>query len=171
MYPDGSISIKGRAADAMRFKVFGDVVYPGPIEQAVSLHPKVAQVSVSKAQTIISQRTKMYVKVCYANLKRRILHQAQIHLGRDTRHAIDAASKPRGKEISVKLVTISTHNAHQFCFFPCHFFTCVKSHPTLRPAPHPALSPALHPALSPTLSPPAGLYNIQWKFIYVSELR
>ena len=49
MYPDGSIIVKGRKADAMRFKVNGDVVYPGPIEQKVSQHPNVLQISVSRA--------------------------------------------------------------------------------------------------------------------------
>lgn len=47
MYRDGSIIVKGRKADAMRFKVCGDVVYPGPIEQKMSQHPNVLEISVS----------------------------------------------------------------------------------------------------------------------------
>ncbi|KAF6019737.1 acsf [Bugula neritina] len=46
MYPDGTFIIKGRVADAMRFKVFGDVIYPGPIEEVVSKYPGVKDVSV-----------------------------------------------------------------------------------------------------------------------------
>jgi len=46
MYPDGTFIIKG-IADAMRFKVFGDVIYPGPIEEVVSKYPGVKDVSVS----------------------------------------------------------------------------------------------------------------------------
>jgi len=39
MHPDGTFIIKGRTADAIRFKIFGDVVYPGPIEKIVSKYP------------------------------------------------------------------------------------------------------------------------------------
>ncbi|KAF6022335.1 hypothetical protein EB796_019372 [Bugula neritina] len=46
MYPDGTFIIKGRAADAIRFKIFGDVVYPGPIEEVVSTYPGIKNVSV-----------------------------------------------------------------------------------------------------------------------------
>ena len=38
--------IKGRVVDGIRFKVFGDVVYPGPIEQLLSQHPNIAGISV-----------------------------------------------------------------------------------------------------------------------------
>ena len=47
MYPNGKIVIKGRAADALRFKVLLEVIYPGPIEEVISKHPAVAEVSVS----------------------------------------------------------------------------------------------------------------------------
>ena len=46
MYPDGTFVIKGRVADAIRFKVFGDVIYPGPIEEVLSLHPDIKDCSV-----------------------------------------------------------------------------------------------------------------------------
>ena len=46
MHPDGTFVIKGRVADAIRFKVFGDVIYPGPIEEVLSLHPDIKECSV-----------------------------------------------------------------------------------------------------------------------------
>lgn len=46
MYEDGTFVINGRVADALRFKVFGDVVYPSPIEEAVSQHPSIKDISV-----------------------------------------------------------------------------------------------------------------------------
>lgn len=54
MYPDGSFIIKGRSEDAIRFKIFGDVVYPGPLEQAASSHPSIQDVAVSYITTIIA---------------------------------------------------------------------------------------------------------------------
>jgi len=47
MYPDGTFIIKGRVTDAIRFKIFGDVVYPGPIEEVVSTYPGIKNVSAS----------------------------------------------------------------------------------------------------------------------------
>ena len=46
MHPDGKFIIKGRTADAIRFKVLGDVIYPGPIEEVMSHHPAIADISV-----------------------------------------------------------------------------------------------------------------------------
>ncbi|XP_067950479.1 putative acyl-CoA synthetase YngI [Watersipora subatra] len=46
MYEDGTFIIKGRTADAIRFKVLGDVIYPGPIEEAMSQHPAIYDISV-----------------------------------------------------------------------------------------------------------------------------
>ena len=47
MYEDGTFIIKGRLADAIRFKVFSEVVHPGPIEDVISKHPAIANISVS----------------------------------------------------------------------------------------------------------------------------
>ena len=47
MYEDGTFIIKGRLADAIRFKVFSEVVHPGPIEEVMSKHPAIANISVS----------------------------------------------------------------------------------------------------------------------------
>ena len=47
MYEDGTFILKGRVADSIRFKVFCDVVYPGPIEEVMSKHPAIANISVS----------------------------------------------------------------------------------------------------------------------------
>jgi len=49
MYPDGTFIIKGRVTDAMRFKIFGDVVYPGPIEEVLLKYPSFKTVSVSRS--------------------------------------------------------------------------------------------------------------------------
>ncbi|XP_067951436.1 putative acyl-CoA synthetase YngI [Watersipora subatra] len=51
MYEDGTFIIKGRTADAIRFKVFGDVIYPGPIEEAMSQHPAIDDISVISGST------------------------------------------------------------------------------------------------------------------------
>ena len=47
MRPDGGFLIKGRTADAMRFKVFAKVHYPAPIEEALGSHPSIRDISVS----------------------------------------------------------------------------------------------------------------------------
>lgn len=46
MYPDGTFVVKGRVADGIRFKVDGEVVYPGPIEEVMSHYPGIAEISV-----------------------------------------------------------------------------------------------------------------------------
>ncbi|XP_067951435.1 putative acyl-CoA synthetase YngI [Watersipora subatra] len=51
MFEDGTFIIKGRSADAIRFKVLGDVIYPGPIEQAMSQHPAIDNISVIAGTT------------------------------------------------------------------------------------------------------------------------
>ncbi|XP_067951431.1 putative acyl-CoA synthetase YngI [Watersipora subatra] len=51
MYEDGTFIIKGRAVDAIRFKVLGDVIYPGPIEEAMSQHPAIDDISVIAGTT------------------------------------------------------------------------------------------------------------------------
>ncbi|XP_067950478.1 putative acyl-CoA synthetase YngI [Watersipora subatra] len=51
MYEDGTFIIKGRTADAIRFKVLGDVIYPGPIEEAMSQHPAIDDISVIAGST------------------------------------------------------------------------------------------------------------------------
>ena len=47
MYEDGGFIVKGRVVDALRFKVFAKVIYPGPIEQALGSHPSIRDISVS----------------------------------------------------------------------------------------------------------------------------
>lgn len=47
MFPDGTFVIKGRTADAIRFKILGNVIYPAPIEETMSLYPGIADISVS----------------------------------------------------------------------------------------------------------------------------
>ncbi|XP_067950475.1 putative acyl-CoA synthetase YngI [Watersipora subatra] len=51
MYEDGTFIIKGRTADAIRYKVQGDVIYPGPIEEAMSQHPAIDDISVIAGST------------------------------------------------------------------------------------------------------------------------
>ncbi|XP_067951428.1 putative acyl-CoA synthetase YngI [Watersipora subatra] len=51
MYEDGTFIIKGRAVDAIRFRVLGGVVYPGPIEEAMSQHPAIDDISVIAGNT------------------------------------------------------------------------------------------------------------------------
>lgn len=46
MNSDGTILIKGRTSDAMRFKVFAKVVYPAPIEESFGGHPCIKDISV-----------------------------------------------------------------------------------------------------------------------------
>ena len=46
MFSDGGFVIKGRSIDAIRFKVLGDVIYPGPIEEVMSKHPAISDISV-----------------------------------------------------------------------------------------------------------------------------
>mgnify|MGYP001791129131 FL=1 len=48
MFEDGSFQVKGRAIDAIRFKVYGDVIYPAPIEEALGQHPAIRDCSVSR---------------------------------------------------------------------------------------------------------------------------
>lgn len=47
MYPDGTFKVLGRMVDRERFKIFGKVEYPGPIEDIVCQHPDVSQAYVS----------------------------------------------------------------------------------------------------------------------------
>lgn len=47
MFDDGYFQVKGRCSDAMRFKVFGDVLYPAPIEEVLGKHPAIKECSVS----------------------------------------------------------------------------------------------------------------------------
>ena len=47
MFDDGTFTIKGRRAEAIRFKILCDVIYPGPIENVISKHPAIANASVS----------------------------------------------------------------------------------------------------------------------------
>lgn len=47
MYPDGTFIIKGRLIDALRFKAFGENVYPGPIEEVMTRYPGISDISVS----------------------------------------------------------------------------------------------------------------------------
>ena len=47
MFTNGSFVIKGRKIDAIRFKILGDVIYPGQIEEVMSKHPAIANISVS----------------------------------------------------------------------------------------------------------------------------
>ena len=47
MFADGSVTVKGRTADAMRFKVFTEVIYPGPIAMKLSWHVNIEQISVT----------------------------------------------------------------------------------------------------------------------------
>lgn len=42
----GAIELKGRHVDAVRFKVFAEVVYPGPIEQCLAELPAVREAQV-----------------------------------------------------------------------------------------------------------------------------
>ncbi|XP_067951438.1 putative acyl-CoA synthetase YngI [Watersipora subatra] len=51
MHQDGTLTIKGRAADAIRFKVLGSLMYPGPIEEAMSQHPAIDDISVIAGST------------------------------------------------------------------------------------------------------------------------
>ena len=46
MDEDGTICIKGRTAEAVRFKVFSEVVYPAPIEHALVEMPAIADAQV-----------------------------------------------------------------------------------------------------------------------------
>ena len=46
MDENGFIKVKGRKADMMRYKKFGDIVYPQPIESAAKSHPKVLEAKV-----------------------------------------------------------------------------------------------------------------------------
>lgn len=46
MLPDGGFVVKGRVVDALRFKVFAKVIYPGPIEEALGGHPNIQDISV-----------------------------------------------------------------------------------------------------------------------------
>ena len=48
MFEDGSIQVKGRAKDTIRFKVLGDVIYPAPIEEALGQHPAIRAYSVCR---------------------------------------------------------------------------------------------------------------------------
>ena len=48
MFEDGSIQVKGRAKDTIRFKVLGDVIYPAPIEEALGQHPAIRDCSVCR---------------------------------------------------------------------------------------------------------------------------
>lgn len=48
MDSDGTYIIKGRVSDALRFKCFGDVIYPAPIENALSKHPDIKDCAVSQ---------------------------------------------------------------------------------------------------------------------------
>ena len=47
MNGDGSVQVKGRMADQIRYKVFGEVIYPAPVEAIVSKYPHVDGVAVS----------------------------------------------------------------------------------------------------------------------------
>ena len=47
MAADGSFQLKGRVADAIRYKVWGDVIYPGPIEEVMGSYPDVKDCAVS----------------------------------------------------------------------------------------------------------------------------
>ena len=48
MFEDGSIQVKGRAKDTIRFKVLGDVIYRAPIEEALGQHPAIRACSVCR---------------------------------------------------------------------------------------------------------------------------
>ena len=47
MDEDGAISLQGRIADAVRFKIATEVVYPGPIEVALCGIPAIHAAQVS----------------------------------------------------------------------------------------------------------------------------
>ena len=47
MAADGSFQLQGRVADAIRYKVWGDVIYPGPIEEVMGSHLDVKDCAVS----------------------------------------------------------------------------------------------------------------------------
>ena len=47
MYEDGAISLQGRIADAVRFKIATEVVYPGPIEVVLCGIPAIQAAHVS----------------------------------------------------------------------------------------------------------------------------
>ena len=44
MNSDGTIEIRGRAADRLRFKVDRKAVWPSPIEEALKTHPSIREV-------------------------------------------------------------------------------------------------------------------------------
>ena len=44
MNSDGTIEIRGRAADRIRFKVDRKAVWPSPIEEALKTHPSIREV-------------------------------------------------------------------------------------------------------------------------------
>lgn len=46
MRPDGGFVIKGRMTDALNFKIFDQVLYPAPIEEALGGHPNIRDISV-----------------------------------------------------------------------------------------------------------------------------
>ena len=52
MDENGAITIHGRTADAVRFKVFAEVVYPGPIEDVLMDMPAVRDAQVHIATVL-----------------------------------------------------------------------------------------------------------------------
>ena len=52
MFEDGAFKVQGRLADAMRFKVYGDAVYPAPIERVLGLHPAIAEARVCTSNSL-----------------------------------------------------------------------------------------------------------------------
>lgn len=46
MFSDGKFQVRGRRSDVIRFKVDRKVVWPAPIENAISTHPNVLDVRV-----------------------------------------------------------------------------------------------------------------------------
>ena len=47
MNEKGAFFIKGRKQDSIRFNIYGDLVYPGPIENIMASHPAVKEIAVS----------------------------------------------------------------------------------------------------------------------------
>ena len=72
MSSDGSFLIKGRIADAIRYKVQQRVVYPGPIEQAVSTHESFSEIKVewfSRIYCLFMRSNAENLKTLYPSLR------------------------------------------------------------------------------------------------------
>ncbi|XP_067951433.1 putative acyl-CoA synthetase YngI [Watersipora subatra] len=92
MYEDGTFIIKGRTADAIRFKVLGDVIYPGPIEEAMSKHPAIDDISVIAGSTNDYYGDELTYCI---KLKRHVVRPTEKELiAYSTTHQLDESQRP-----------------------------------------------------------------------------